>query len=109
MRLFYCAASVLVVLLVARFRFRPGGRNERRGDAIHQEDHGRLAQRPEFAVEYGQSGSEGRLARLGGAPETYQGVRNYGAALPKNDPPKGDKESFVKLAKAYASDAKALE
>jgi cytochrome c556 len=33
----------------------------------------------------------------------------YGESLPKNDPPKGDKESYEKLAKAYASNAKALK
>ena len=33
----------------------------------------------------------------------------YGAALPKNDPPRGDKASFEKLAKAYASSAEALD
>ena len=33
----------------------------------------------------------------------------YGASLPKNDPPKGDKEAFEKLAKAYESNAKSLE
>ena len=33
----------------------------------------------------------------------------YGAALPKNDPPRGDKESYEKLAKACASAGEALE
>jgi cytochrome c556 len=33
----------------------------------------------------------------------------YGESLPKNDPPKGNKNSFEKLAKAYASNAKSLE
>jgi cytochrome c556 len=33
----------------------------------------------------------------------------FGAALPKNDPPRGEKADFEKLAKAYASAAKALE
>jgi cytochrome c556 len=33
----------------------------------------------------------------------------FGAALPKNDPPQGDKASYEKLAKAYASAAEALE
>jgi cytochrome c556 len=33
----------------------------------------------------------------------------YSAAMPKNDPPRGDKESFEKLAKAYASAGKSLE
>ena len=33
----------------------------------------------------------------------------YSAAMPKNDPPRGDKESYEKLAKAFASAGKALE
>jgi cytochrome c556 len=33
----------------------------------------------------------------------------YAPALPKNDPPRGEKADFVKLAKAYASNAKALD
>jgi cytochrome c556 len=33
----------------------------------------------------------------------------YGAALPKNDPPRGDKESYEKLAKAYALASESLE
>lgn len=33
----------------------------------------------------------------------------FGAALPKNDPPRGGKESYEKLAKEYASAAKTLE
>src|SRR5262245_12969265 len=33
----------------------------------------------------------------------------YAADLPKNDPPKGDAASFKKLAKAFASEAKALD
>jgi cytochrome c556 len=33
----------------------------------------------------------------------------YGAALPKNDPPRGDKASFEKLATAYYDNAKALD
>jgi cytochrome c556 len=35
--------------------------------------------------------------------------KKYGDALPKNDPPKGKKASFEKLAKAYAANAKSLE
>jgi cytochrome c556 len=33
----------------------------------------------------------------------------FGAALPKNDPPRGEKGSYEKLANAYASAAKSLE
>ncbi len=36
-------------------------------------------------------------------------IVEYGESLPKNDPPKGDKEAFAKLAKAYASSAKSFE
>ncbi len=33
----------------------------------------------------------------------------YGAALTKNDPPRGDKEAYEKLAKDFYADAKALD
>jgi cytochrome c556 len=33
----------------------------------------------------------------------------FGAALPKNDPPRGDKEAYEKLAKAYALASESLE
>jgi cytochrome c556 len=36
-------------------------------------------------------------------------LAKFGAALPKNDPPAGEKADFEKLAKAYASAAKTLE
>ncbi len=36
-------------------------------------------------------------------------IKKYGDALAKNDPPRGKKESYEKLAKAYASSAKSLE
>jgi cytochrome c556 len=35
-------------------------------------------------------------------------IKKYGDALPKNDPPRGKKEAFEKLAKAYADSAKSL-
>ena len=35
--------------------------------------------------------------------------KKYGDALPKNDPPRGKKEAYEKLAKAYAASAKSLE
>jgi cytochrome c556 len=36
-------------------------------------------------------------------------IATLAATLPKNDPPRGDKESFEKLAKAFASAGKSLE
>jgi cytochrome c556 len=33
----------------------------------------------------------------------------YGEALPKSDPPRGKKEAYAKLAKAYAASAKSFE
>ncbi len=35
--------------------------------------------------------------------------KKYGDALPKSDPPRGKKEAYAKLAKAYASSAKSFE
>ena len=36
-------------------------------------------------------------------------IATLGAMLPKNDPPRGEKASYEKLARAYASAGKALE
>ena len=36
-------------------------------------------------------------------------IEKFGAFLPKTEPPKGDKASYEKLAKAYEKNAKALE
>ena len=35
--------------------------------------------------------------------------KKYGEALPKSDPPRGKKEAYEKLAKAYAASAKSLD
>src|SRR5262245_40206709 len=35
--------------------------------------------------------------------------KKYGDALPKSDPPRGKKDAYAKLAKAYASSAKSFE
>ena len=35
--------------------------------------------------------------------------KKYGDALPKSDPPRGKKEAYEKLAKAYAASAKSFE
>ncbi len=36
-------------------------------------------------------------------------IEKFGAFLPKAEPPRGDKESYVKLAKDYEANAKALK
>jgi hypothetical protein len=41
--------------------------------------------------------------------KTTKEFEKYGAALPKNDPPRGDKASYTKLAEAYYANAKALK
>ncbi len=40
--------------------------------------------------------------------KTTKDFATVGAALPKNDPPKGDKEDFKKLAESYSKNAKSL-
>ena len=40
--------------------------------------------------------------------KTTKDFATLGADLPKNDPPKGDKEDFKKLAESYSKNAKAL-
>ncbi len=108
MRLFYCAASVLVVLLVGGFASGPASATsdeetpsiKKVMDALHK---GRSS--PLNTVKAALKGGSPDWAALQKQTKEFE---TYGAALPKNDPPKGNKESFVKLAKAYASDAKAL-
>lgn len=58
----------------------------------------------------------GKLKKaLGAAKTDWDAVQSstklfeeLGSALPKNDPPKGDKENWKKVAEAYASQCKAL-
>jgi len=108
MRLFYCAASVLVVLLVGGLVCGGAGAASQDEtpsikkvmDTLHKG-----ARSPLNTVKAALKANSPDWAEIKKLAKEFE---TYGAALPKNDPPKGDKEAFLKLAKAYASNAKAL-
>ena len=109
MRVLLCAASVLVLLLIVSLVPGPAGAQDDEKvpsvkkimDVLHKGEKGVLR--------------KAKAALKGDSPDWAEVLKDakeiakYGAYLAKNDPPKGDKESWEKLAKAYASNAKTLE
>jgi cytochrome c556 len=109
MKLFYCAASVLAIVLVAGVVSGPAG-------AASQSDESPSIKKIMGALHKGQRSplNTVKAALKSDSPnwaeiqKASKDFETYGAALPKNDPPKGDKASFTKLATAYATNAKAF-
>jgi cytochrome c556 len=109
MRALLCAASGLVMLLIAGLVSGPAGAQDDEKvpsvkkimDVLHKGGKAHL--------------SKAKAALKGDSPDWAEvlkdakAIHKYGGYLAKNDPPKGDKENWEKLAKAYASNAKALE
>jgi cytochrome c556 len=109
MRVLLCAMSGLVLLLVVSLVPGPAGAQDEEKvpsvkkimDVLHKGGKAHL--------------SKAKAALKGDSPDWAEvlkdakAIHKYGGYLAKNDPPKGDKENWEKLAKAYASNAKALE
>jgi cytochrome c556 len=109
MRALFCATSVLVLLLIAGLVSGPAGAQDEEKtppvkkimDVLHKGGKAHL--------------SKAKAALKGDSPDWAEvlkdakAIAKYGAYLPKNDPPRGDKESWEKIAKTYASTAKTLE
>ena len=109
MRALLCATSVLVMLLIAGLVTGPAGA---------QDDEKVPSVKKIMGVLH--KGAKGHLNKVkaalkGDSPDWAEvlkdakAIAKNGAYLAKNDPPKGDKENWEKLAKAYASSGKALE
>ena len=109
MRALLCAASVLVMLVIAGLVAGPAGAQDDEKvpsvkkimDVIHKGAKSHL--------------SKVKAALKSDSPDWAEvlkdakAIAKNGAFLAKNDPPRGDKESWEKLAKAYAANGKALE
>jgi cytochrome c556 len=109
MRALFCAASVLVVLVIAGLVNGPAGAQDDEKvptvkkimDVLHKGGKAHL--------------SKAKAALKGDSPDWAEVLKDakeitkFGGYLAKNEPPRGDKESWEKLAKAYATNAKALE
>src|SRR5271170_5925457 len=103
MRALLCAASVLVMLLIAGLVSGPAGAQDDEKvpsvkkimDVLHKGGKAHL--------------SKAKAALKGDSPDWAEvlkdakAIHKYGAYLPKNDPPRGEKASWEKVAKAYAT------
>ena len=109
MKSLICAASIACLLVVAAVASRPAGAaDDGKIDSIEK-----IMEK----LHKGKNSSMGilKVALKSQSPDwtkiqkESKTFATVSADLPKFDPPKGDPASFKKLAKAYASNAKALE
>ncbi len=109
MRLLICAASLLCLLTVVAWTSSPAGAQSDDETPTIKEIMAKL-----------HKGSKAPLSTVTKELKTASPdwakveteakiIEKLGAFLPKTDPPKGEKASYEKLAKAYASSAKKLE
>jgi cytochrome c556 len=109
MRPLLCVAGVLAVLIMAGLVSGPAGATsdeetpsiKKVMSKLHK---GKTA--PLTALKTALKGDSPDWTKVQKEAKTYA---TYSAAVPKNDPPRGEKESFETLAKAYASAGKTLE
>jgi cytochrome c556 len=108
MRPLFCGAGVLMVMIVAALVAVPAGASS--------DDEIVPIKKVMKALHGGKNAPLSKLktALKGDSPdwaEVRQQAKVFaklGASLPKSDPPRGGKESYEKLAKAYASAGKSL-
>jgi hypothetical protein len=109
MRALLCAASVLVMLVIAGLVTGPAGAQDDEKvptvkkimDVLHKGGKAHLSKVKAALKKDSPDWAE--------VLKDAKAITKNGGYLAKNDPPKGDKESWEKLAKAYASTAKTLE
>ena len=108
MKKLVCVASVLTLMAVLGLTTSPVGADDEKTPTIKQ------------VMQKLHKGANSPLAKLKTAlkadsPEwksiqdTTKDFVSLGAALAKNDPPKGEKEDFKKLADSYYENAKAMD
>ncbi len=109
MKVLICAASVLMVLAMAGLMAGPAGASS--------DDETPSIKKIMETLHKGQKSPLNTVkAALKKAQPDWTEIQKqasefatYGESLPKNDPPKGKKAAYEKLANAYASNAKALK
>jgi cytochrome c556 len=109
MRPLFCVAGLLAVLALAGLASGPAGATsddetptiKKVMSKLHK---GKTA--PLNVLKTALKGSSPNWEKVQKEAKIYA---EYSAAMPKNDPPRGDKESYDKLAEAFASAGKSLE
>ncbi len=109
MRALVCATSVLIVMLIASLVTGPAGAQSDEKVPSIKKVMGKLHKGKNAPVNAVKATLKTDSPDWAVVLKDAKVIATYGAYLPKNDPPKGSKESWEKLAKAYASNGKALE
>jgi hypothetical protein len=112
MRPLFCTAGVLAFVAMACLAAGSAGASDDDDDEtpsikrVMDKLHGKGANSPLNSVKAALKSSSPDWEEIQKQAKLF---KKYGDALPKNNPPRGKKEAYVKLAKAYASSAKSFE
>ena len=103
MRPLLCAAGVLAVLLMAGLVSGPAGASSDDETPTIKKVMKKLHKGKTAPLNTVKAALKGDSPDWAEVQKEAKIFATLGAALPKNDPPRGEKESYEKLAKAYAS------
>ena len=109
MRALLCATSVLVLLLVAGLVSGPAGAQDDEKVPSVKKIMGVLHKGAKAHLSKVKTALKGDSPDWAEVLKDAKAIAKNGAYLAKNDPPRGEKESWERLAKTYASTAKTLE
>jgi cytochrome c556 len=109
MRSLFCAGGVLAVLLMVGLVAAPAGTSSDEETPTIKKVMQTLHKGKTSPLNTVKAALKGDSPDWTNVQKEAKVFVTYGAALPKNDPPRGEKASFEKLAKAYASAAETLE
>jgi cytochrome c556 len=108
MRALICAASLLGLLTVVALSSRPAGAQDDDKPTIKQ-IMAKLHHKSKGALTIVKGELKGDSPDWPKVGTEAKIIEKFGAFLPKSEAPKGDQESFEKLAKAYEKNAKVLK
>ena len=109
MRALLCATSVLVLLLIAGLVSGPAGAQDEEKVPSVKKIMGVIHKGAKSHLSKAKTALKSDSPDWAEVLKDAKAIAKNGAYLAKNDPPRGDKEDWEKLAKAYASTAKTLE
>jgi cytochrome c556 len=109
MRPFLSAASVLALLGFACLAANPAGISDDDDDPSIKTVMEKLHKGAKSPLNNVKAALKGSSPDWETVREDTKLFKKYGEALPKHDPPRGKKQAYEKLAKAYAASAKSLD
>lgn len=104
-----CGLSMLSLVLVAGMVSEPAGAADKEKSSTIKEIMGTLHKGGKAPFAALKTALKSDSPNWGHVRKETKLYASCSAGLTKNDPPKGDKESYQKLAKAFASNARALD